>query len=152
MSSPQPVPEVLLIRARAWICALRIEDVIETFRPLPVQPVPQAPASVSGAAVVRGQPIPVVNLAALLGAENGAPGGRFVIVRTGGRTVALEVDEVIGVRPVPHATLSAAPPLLGDAVREHVDALGALDARLLAVLNAAHIIPDPPAEAPQEDA
>jgi purine-binding chemotaxis protein CheW len=162
--------DVLLFRSRAWLCALRVEDVFETFRPLPVEPVMGAPGFVRGAAIVRGAPTPVVDLAVLLGADDAAQpqslqdarglhsaaqslqeaarglqeaarGRRFVAVRAGGHRVVLEVDEVLGIRPLSVAELTAAPPLLGGAVREHVEALGMLDGQLLAVLDAGRLLP-----------
>jgi purine-binding chemotaxis protein CheW len=145
--------DVVLCRSRGWLCALRIEDVIETFRPLPVEPVTGAPSFVRGAAIVRGAPTPVIDLAALLGVCDGARGNRFILVRAGGRCVALEVDEVVGIRWVPSAALAAAPPLLGGAIQEHVETLGTLDGQLLAVLGCARLLPDdPPRAAPATEA
>src|SRR5262245_29037634 len=127
-SSPvrDPGIEVLLVRAHTWLCALRLEDVVETSRPLPMEPVPGAPAFVRGVTVLRGQSVPVVHLTSLFSptlglrdAHGGSPGSRFVAVRAGERIVALDVDEVLGVELISRADLTAAPPLLGSALREH---------------------------------
>ncbi|APR88238.1 hypothetical protein A7982_13587 [Minicystis rosea] len=124
------------------MCALRVASVIETFRPLPVEPVAGAPSSVRGVAIVRGSPVAVVRLASILGPDDGAPGARFVTLRSGVGCVALEVDEVIGIRRISTEDLAAAAPLLGVALREHVEALGVLDGQLVAVIGAARLLPE----------
>jgi purine-binding chemotaxis protein CheW len=132
----------LLIRARSWRFALPIAEVVETCRPLPVQPIAGAPAFVRGVTVLRGAPVPVVDLAALLGAGGEARGARLVVLRAGARQVALEVDEVIGATPLDASALAASPPLLREAVGGHLEALGALDGALLGVIDAARLVPE----------
>src|SRR5690349_8303003 len=117
-----PRVDVLLVRARGWLCALRLDDVLETLRPLRTEPVAGAPPFVRGVTVLRGESVPVVRLSSLLHPHEGPAGARFVAVRAGGRTIALEVDEVIGVEPVSLAELTAAAPLMGSALSEHTEA------------------------------
>lgn len=130
---------VLMIRAGRWRCALPIESVVETMRPLPQQPVEAAPPYVSGAAVIRGQAVPVVDLAALLGTEAAVP-SRFVVIRAGRRRVAVAVEAVMGVRHIPAESLAGVPPLLSDAGGTAVASLGVLDSELLVALEAARIV------------
>jgi purine-binding chemotaxis protein CheW len=130
---------LLVLVAGARRCALRLVDVRETMRPLPAVPVAGAPAFVLGAAVIRGAPTPVVDLAALLGDRAGGI-TRFVTVDAGGRRVALAVDAVRGIEEIDRAALAELPPLLagfGDAVI----ALGAVDGALLALLESAALLP-----------
>ena len=54
---------MLLFHVGASVCALRLEDVGETMRPLPVSPLPETAAFVLGLAIVRGAPTPVIDLA-----------------------------------------------------------------------------------------
>ncbi|WP_434382001.1 chemotaxis protein CheW [Melittangium boletus] len=134
----------LMVRARAWMCALPLEEVEETMRPLPVRPVASAPVFVRGVSVVRGQSAPVVSLAALLDGEGAAGSGdtaRFVSLKATGGRVALEVDAVLGLRWLDEATLGDVPPLLRASAHGHLDYLGALDGQLMAVLDAAHLVP-----------
>ncbi|MBI2393388.1 MAG: chemotaxis protein CheW [Deltaproteobacteria bacterium] len=132
---------VLLVRAGGLRVALRATDVIETFRPLPVEPIAGAPAFVRGLVVVRGAAAPLVALGTLLGGRGGE-GARFVAIRAGELRAVLEVDEVIGVRHLDDEGLAGAPPLLGAAVSAFVDTLGTHDGQLLAVLAAARVISD----------
>jgi purine-binding chemotaxis protein CheW len=131
----------VVVRVGNRVCALPLATVIETMRPLPVEPVRGAPPFVLGISIIRGAPTPVVDAAALIGASRGAS-DRVVTLRAGARVVALVVDAVLGVHTIAVDSLAALPPLLGDAAREVVTAVGTLDAQLLLVLDAARVIPD----------
>ena len=130
----------LVVRAGGWLCAIPAQDVVETMRPLPIEPVRDAPPFVRGVSVIRGEPLPVVDLGFLLRGTETVDARRFVTVRTGERRVALAVDEVVGVwRDEPAG--KRAPPLLAEAVAVHVERLAALDAQTFAVLNTARLLP-----------
>ena len=131
----------LICRVQTRLCALPLEHVVETLRPLPVEPVAGAPPFVLGLAVIRGAPLPVVDSARLLGADD-ARAGRFVTVNAGNRRVALAVDCVLGVRAVAPESLHALPPLLHQADTDVIAAIGLLDAELLLVLRSARLLPD----------
>jgi purine-binding chemotaxis protein CheW len=131
---------VLLVRSGAQVCALALRDVSEAMRPLPVAPLAGVPPFVSGVAVVRGEPAPVVLLHALLGgARGGGEPARFVLVRTGSRRALLAVDDVLGVASIPRGE---GLPLLSSAADGAISTLGALDRELLAVLDASRVVPD----------
>ena len=51
--------------------AIPIKSVIEILRPLPIESMPSAPAYVAGVMVVRGQPIPIIELGFLMGRSAG---------------------------------------------------------------------------------
>ena len=108
------------------------------MRPLPIEALAGVPF-VLGASIVRGAPVPVVDVAALLGLEAGEA-SRFVIVRAGGRRVALLVDAVMDVAALPPEASAAMPPLLAG-VSEAATALGRLDRALLVVLDTARVVP-----------
>jgi purine-binding chemotaxis protein CheW len=141
-------PEVsllLLCRVGTRLCGVPLEHVRETMRPLPADPVGGMPDFMLGLSVIRGAPVPVIDACALLsGTAAGAgatPPGRFVTLDVGARTAALAVDEVLGVRGLPPAALADLPPLLSDAGRDVVDAVGILDAELLLILHGARLVP-----------
>jgi purine-binding chemotaxis protein CheW len=131
---------VLVCRAGGALCVLPLEHVTETMRPLAVTPINGVPGPIAGVAVVRGEPVPVVNLSAAIAGDPPAP-TRFVTVRAGHRIVALAVDEVVGVRTIPSDALSMLPPLVrpgdGDGAFE---SLGTLDGELLIVLRSSHLV------------
>jgi len=131
----------VLCRAGSRRYALPVTHVVETMRPLPVTPIAGAPSGVLGLAVIRGAPTPVVDLASLVGADRAEPAGRFVLVTSGARRVALAVAEVLGVHPIERAAFEALPPLLGDAASGAVRSVAALDGELLAVIDSARLVP-----------
>ncbi len=63
------------------------------------------------------------------------------MLRLGERRVALAVEEVLGVRALPGATLHRLPPLLSEASRDAVSAIGALDDALLLALDTGRLVP-----------
>jgi purine-binding chemotaxis protein CheW len=140
----------LICRVGGALCALPIDSTVETFRPLPVEPIAGAPASVLGLAIVRGQPMPVVDLAWLITGMRGSA-TRFVVVRTGERQVALAIDAVVGVRELGADQARGLPPLLDAGHAPTIAAIGALDRELFLVLQTARLMPEePPAERPGE--
>lgn len=160
------VVRVLVCRAQARLCGLPLDAVEETLRPQPLRPLAAPVVHVAGLARIRGDWLPVVDLAGLLGmspaltagaplidsvhpavtgtADDAAavPVRRYVVLRVGERRVALAVAEVLGVFELPEAEVRALPPLLRD--REHgaVAALAERDDELVAVLDQARLLPD----------
>ena len=130
----------VVVTVGSCLCAVPIADVVETMRPLPVEPIAGAPSFVCGIAILRGIPVPVVDLGLLL-AVPAMRGARFVALRLGERRVAMKVDDVVGVRRLQTSTLLEVPSLLGGVGTELVEALGTLDTQLLMVLRASRILP-----------
>lgn len=133
---------VLVLGVHDWCCALELREIVETLRPLSVQPVPGAPEYVLGLAVIRGQAQPVVDLALLLTGVADDRCTRFVCVRVGERQLALAVASVQGIRLLPAETLQTLPPLVADGRDRGLDSLGVLDRELLALLAAARLLPE----------
>lgn len=132
----------LLMRTRSLTCAVPLPHVVETLRPLPLEPLASPPPFVLGLSVIRGAPVPVVDLGRLLGAAGAPLPVRFVVLRVAGRRVALAVEGVLGVRELDPARLQDLPPLLSGAEAGAVEAVAAHDAHLLVVLRAARTVPD----------
>jgi purine-binding chemotaxis protein CheW len=130
----------LLCRVGTRICALPLEHVVETMRPLPVEPMADAPACVLGLCLVRGDPIPAIDLQALFGKPAATP-QRMVTLNVAGRRIAAVVDSVVGVRAIDPDQFHGLPPLLHDAAGDIVSAVGALDSELLLFLRAARLAP-----------
>ncbi|MET0519049.1 MAG: chemotaxis protein CheW [Burkholderiaceae bacterium] len=131
----------LVCRVHTRLCALPLLNVLETLRPLPIEPLVDAPAHVLGLARIRGQSLPVIDLAGLLGID-GIAARRFVTVVVGRRRAALAVGEVLGLRELPPGEAEALPPLLKEGRNEPIKAIARLDAELLMVLNGARLLPD----------
>ena len=128
----------LICRVGTRSCALPLGCVVEIMRPLPIEALAGSPAFVRGLALIRGVPLPVVDVARLLG-DPEAPCGRFVVVDTGSRRVALAFGDVLGVRALPAAMLHPLAPLLSETDAEAVETIGRLDSELLLMLGSARI-------------
>jgi purine-binding chemotaxis protein CheW len=125
----------LLCRIGSCIGALAVKDVRETMRALPIEPLSGAPSFVLGLAIVRGSPTPVIDAGRLLGSSSSSPA----------RFISLKLDEraaVLDIRVLPKGILADTPPLLREADQPLVSVIGALDAKLLVVLEAARLVPD----------
>jgi purine-binding chemotaxis protein CheW len=131
----------LLVGVQTRVCALPLLHVIETMRPLPVEPIAGTPSFVQGISVIRGFPTPVIDLGVLLGAS-ACIGSRYVTLRLNQRQVALSVERVIGVRELNAATIMELPPLLHGASQDVIEAIGTLDEQVLVILNSGWELPD----------
>ena len=131
----------LLCRQTGWRVALPVNQVIETMRPLPLEPVSGMPSFVLGLAIVRGAPVPAVDVGILLGRDR-QTARRWVTVRAGERSVALAVESVEGVRDLPESSFDAVPPLLRAASENVVAAIGTLDVQLLVALEGTRLFTD----------
>jgi len=131
----------LLCRFAHQLLALPIEYVIEIMRPLAVEPIAGAPAYVRGVCVIRGTPVPVVDVGLLTGNRQ-TQSARLVTVRAGSHTVALQVGSIVGIKPLDVGTFKELPPLLRDLATETIASIGTLDSELLLTLEVARIVPD----------
>lgn len=130
----------LFCRVKARLCALPVACVAEVMRRLPIDPMPGAPPFLLGLSIIRGAPTPVVDLALLFDDDRSSP-AFFVSTFLGKRRVALAVDSVLSVRPIPNGSLQALPSLLENAASDVVSRIGALDDELLVVLSNGRIVP-----------
>jgi len=85
---------LLVWRAGQVRCGAPITQLREILPSPPVAVLPGTPAVVRGVANVRGSLLTVVDGRTLLGQDAGAPPEVTILVRVGGRTVGLAVDEV----------------------------------------------------------
>jgi purine-binding chemotaxis protein CheW len=130
----------LLFRAGTVLCAFPAECVIETMRPPPLKVLSGTPHFVTGMAIVRGAPLPVIAVTRLFGHEEKRP-ARLVIARVATRRVGFAVDQVVGIRALAAEMLERLPPLLRDASHDAIADIGTLDGELMVVLQAARVVP-----------
>jgi chemotaxis signal transduction protein len=111
------------------------------MRPLALERLAGAPAFLLGVSFIRGAPVPVVDVAGLLGSDATVPAQRIVTLRIGERCVGLAVESVIGVHAISTASLEQLPPLLAQSGTATVSAISTLDEQLVLVLQGARIVP-----------
>ncbi len=134
--------KALIVGLKSCVCALQLAHVIETMRPLPVEPISGVPSFVQGISIIRGIPTPVVDLGSVLGSPS-ERAERFVTVRAGDKQVALSVNAVLGVRDLDTImTIRELPPLLQRASKDTVETIGTLDEQVLMVLRTGWELPD----------
>ncbi|PRC95178.1 chemotaxis protein CheW [Solimicrobium silvestre] len=132
----------LICRSGVQSCGFPLEHVAETMRALPVEVFPDMLPFMFGVSIIRGVAVPVVNLAGLLGGATDTGVTRYVTVRLGNRLVAFAVGSVVGVSQLAADVIDGLPPLLGEADRSIVAAIGTLDSNLFLVLEASRVIPE----------
>jgi purine-binding chemotaxis protein CheW len=132
--------QALVVAVGSRFCSIQLEHLTETMRPLPIEAVAGMPPFVLGLSVIRGAPVPVVDLAAAMGTSGSSAPSRFVLLKVGDRRVALAVDAVVGVRDMDVKALERMPPLLQGASADLIEAIGALDTELLVALDAARLL------------
>jgi purine-binding chemotaxis protein CheW len=130
----------LVFRAGPLLCALPLDEVIETMRPLETRALAGTPAFVRGLSVLRGVPTPVIDVARLLA---GVPGDveRYVAVRTERGPVALATGTVLGIRDTGAETAEAHPALLGGSHRL-VAGVGTFGSEPLLLMQSMRAMPD----------
>ena len=111
-----PLVQLCTFRIGGEDYAVDIMRVREIIHPLPITPVPRAPASVEGVVRLRGEVIPVLDVRKRLGLAASPPTRRtrFLVVNVARRRIGLVVDEVCEVIRLPRDEIRAAPPLGDD--------------------------------------
>lgn len=101
----------LLVRAGEYVCALPLVRVRRVVRALPVHPLPGASATLKGLAEFGGEPLPVLDLARLVRAPQGAnPTYPVTVVVWAGRAgdrelLGLSADAALELAPLPPGSL-----------------------------------------------
>jgi purine-binding chemotaxis protein CheW len=122
----------LLARVRGERYAFSVATVREVAREVDVTPVPGAPPAVRGVHNLRGEVLPVVELATLLDL-GGGEAQCVIVAEDGGRRAGLTVDELVDVTELPAELETAAAPLAGSALVDG-DLIGVVD--VAAILDA----------------
>src|SRR5690242_17159551 len=130
----------LVFRAGPLLCAVRLDEVIETMRPLATRALAGTPAFVRGITVLRGVPTPVVDVSRLLGGGP-ADAERYLAVRTERGAIAFATGEILGIRQVEAEPTGGHPALLGGGNTRLVAGVGTLGAEPLLLLQSMRTVP-----------
>ncbi len=142
MDQPGANP-ALIVRVRGALCALPLAEVVETMRPLPIEPLANTPDFILGMACIRGAAVPVVLLSALFQNDHRHdPSTRFVTLRVGQHCIGLAVQSVVGVADLSQQVFGDLPPLLKTVRTELIQSLSTLDSEFLVMLDTARLVPD----------
>jgi purine-binding chemotaxis protein CheW len=106
--------------------ALSVEEVLEVAEPGEMAPVPGSPTEIIGVRNLRGQIVPVICLATLLGLPPEAP-ERIVVAELGARRAALAVESVLDVEALPDSSEPNDSPYVAGAALVDGTLVGMLD-------------------------
>lgn len=114
------------VRVSAEHYALPVEQVLEVADLGEIASVPGSPAEILGVRNLRGEVIPVIDLATMLGLSGAEP-SRVVVAESGELRAGLVVDEVLDVGEMPPASEQAESDYLLGAFLIDGELVGALD-------------------------
>ena len=129
------------VRVGAETFGLPITAVQEILRPLPLTPVPGAPAHVEGVINLRGRILPVVDLRKRCGvpAEAGRK-NRIVVAVSEGRRVGLMVDAASEVLRIPESAVDSPARLFGEQSSGYVTGVAKLSGRLVILVDVGKLL------------
>ncbi len=126
--------QALVVRAAERVCALPLAHSVETMRPLRSDPISGMPPFVRGVSIIRGEPVPVLDLATLLSGKPGREVSRFVLLQVEKKRFALAVEAVVGIRSLSLPTKTER--------AELIEVMGALDRELLVSVDVTQLASD----------
>jgi len=142
------VLQLVNFRLRDEEFGVDIGSVREITRVVDITHIPEAPSFIQGVTNLRGQIIPVVDLAKQFGLtpqEKLPESARIVVTEVGGQTVGMLVDEVPEVLKIPDENIEPTPELIQTEVRkDYIKGVGKLENRLIVLLDLEKVL------APQE--
>ena len=131
--------QLIIFRLRDEEFGAEISSVLEISRILEITRLPEAPGFIEGVVNLRGQVVPIVDLAKQFGLapEPELPKtARIVVVEAGEETVGLVVDEVPEVLRVALNDIEPTPELVQSAAKQdYIQGVAKLGTRLVIILN-----------------
>ena len=121
------MPTYVRLRRGAETYAMPVAFVTEITEFGMVAAVPGSGPETLGLRNLRGQVLPVVDLAAVLGIERAAAPGRLLVAEAGGHRACLAVDEVRSIGELPAPAEQTESSLLRGAVLAGTDLIGIID-------------------------
>jgi purine-binding chemotaxis protein CheW len=107
--------------------ALPVGQVLEVADVGPLAPVPGAPPSVLGVRNLRGQVLPVIDLATVLGTPRAEAATQLVITEDAGRRAGLAIDQVTDVGDLAGPLQESDSPFLTGSTLADGDLVGVVD-------------------------
>ncbi len=107
--------------------ALPVAQVLEVADLGRLAPVPGAPPAVLGVRNLRGQVLPVFDLASVLGTEHGATADKLIIAEEAGRRAGLAIDQVTDVGALGGPVQESDSPFLSGSTLVEGELVGIID-------------------------
>ena len=144
--------QVIGFRVGRETFAAPIETVQEILRPMPITPVPGAPAHVEGVINLRGRIVSVLDLRKQCGAESAGDcrKNRIVVTQAGGRHVGLVVDAASEVLRIADACIEPPSTVFGDSEPGFITGVAKLPNRLVMLVDMEKLVQGGMASLPAE--
>jgi len=142
-TASEPQRELITFRVAEQFFSVDIMAVREIRGWSAPTPLPQSPPYVTGVINLRGQILPIVDMAARLGLAPTQPTARHVIIVVSieGRLVGVLVDAVCDIIALAPEALQPTPDLTGEAAASFVAGLITDEDRLISLIALDHLIP-----------
>ena len=127
MAGSAAVPVYVRLRVASEAYAMPVEHVLEVADLGDITAVPGSRPEMLGVRNLRGQILPVIDLALLLGIPRTAPPGRLLVAEAGGRQAGFAIDEVSMVGELADPTEETESDLLVGATLVGSDLIGVID-------------------------
>jgi purine-binding chemotaxis protein CheW len=115
------------LRVAAETLAMPVGHVVEVAKLGDLEPVPRSRPEILGVSNMRGQILPVVDLALLLGIQRTAPPSRLLVGEAGDLSAGFAIDEVLEVGELADPTEETTSELLAGATLADGDLIGVID-------------------------
>ncbi len=115
------------LRVAAETLAMPVGHVVEVAKLGDPEPVPRSRPEILGVSNMRGQILPVVDLALLLGIQRTAPPSRLLVAEAGDLSAGFAIDEVLEVSELADPTEETTSELLAGATLADGDLIGVID-------------------------
>ncbi len=115
------------LRVAAETLAMPVGHVVEVAKLGDLEPVPRSRPEILGVSNMRGQILPVVDLALLLGIQRTAAPSRLLVAEAGDLGAGFAIDEVLEVSELADPTEETTSELLAGATLADGDLIGVID-------------------------
>lgn len=131
----------LVFRAGPLYCALPLDEVVETMRPLQTRPLAGTPPYVRGLTILRGAPAPVIDVTRLITGTSGEI-DRYIAVRAGRGPIACATGVVLGVRQIEVEPPEGPAAIFTGVSKALIAAVGSVGTDPLLLLRGIRTVPD----------
>ncbi len=140
--------QLVLFQVAETAMAVPVAQVEYVERMGPLTPIPGAPPFLRGVASLRGQVVPVVDLAERLGLGHRplGPKARVLVVRVEGQTVGMAVDDVLQVLYVSEDAVQPPPPVVARVSARFLTGVAYLQGDVVLVLDLQRVLTPEEAE------
>ncbi len=135
------VKEYVLFKIGKNTWGIELLLVQEIIKPVPITEVPKAPRGVMGVINLRGEVVPMINLADVMGFEfEKSKKNRVLIVKIGTRTFGFLIEELLEIAYLKEEDVDHIRETLPDFAPEFIESVADKDGKIVYILNPEDVI------------